>query len=160
MKVKAVDKETGECVMEFTPFFRTAYNYDRRGASVVSGLKCLEPTLTQQNQREEADINEIVRRFGITGQLPVSIRAPVFGDFGDVFDFQSAQNAIVEARQSFEALPAKVRERFNNDPQKLVEFCSDESNKVEMEKLGLLVKPPVDGGGLGKDAQAESPKVA
>lgn len=101
------------------------------------GLECLDESLTQQHQAEEADINTIVRRFGVTGHLPESARPVFFGDFDDVFDFQSAQNAVIAADRAFMALPADLRARFANDPQKFVEFCSDEANVEELRKLGL-----------------------
>lgn len=118
--------------------------------SVASGLECKDPSLAVQSQKEEADINEIVRRFGLTGKLPENVRAPVYADFDEVFDFQSAQNAIREAHNSFMAMPADVRMRFNNDPQRFVEFCSDADNLEEMRKLGLANPAP----------KADTPPVA
>lgn len=94
---------------------------------------------TKQEFKAECDINEIMRRFGKTKELPVGTRAPTFGDFSQVMDFQSAMNAIAGARESFDTLPAVVRKRFNNDPQEFVVFCSDEANKAELQKLGLVV---------------------
>lgn len=122
------------------PFVRSAYNYDRSQASKSAGLffdEMSEPSLTVQSQKDEADINVLVKRFGVTGHLPQSVRAPSFGDFTGVNDFQSAMNAIREAQESFDAMPADVRARFHNDPQEFVEFCSDEENIDEMRKMGL-----------------------
>jgi len=36
------------------------------------------------------------------------------------------------------ALPSAVRERFNNDPAKFVEFATDEANVEELRKMKLL----------------------
>lgn len=108
--------------------------------SFATGVECTEPSLTQQSQAAEADINEIVRRFGLTGKLPENVRVPTYGDFdGVVDDYQSALNAIRSAEESFMAMPADVRARFNNDPGLFVEFCSDPENLPEMRKLGLAV---------------------
>lgn len=107
--------------------------------SDATGLDCsVEPSLTKQAFAEECDINTIVRRFGITGQLPENVRMPTYGDYTDVVDFKTAMDAMALARESFEAMPAQVRERFENDPQKFVEFCSDEKNRDEAVKLGLV----------------------
>lgn len=116
---------------------RSLYAYDADAVSNATGLKCPEKSLTVQDQAEEADINTIVKRFGLTGQLPQNVRAPVYGDFDTVNDYQSALNAIKAAEASFMAMPADVRMRFDNDPQKFVEFCSDSANAEEMKKLGL-----------------------
>ena len=54
------------------PFLRSLYNYDRDAASSESGLACDDPTLAQQQFRDEADINTILERFGRTGLLIVT----------------------------------------------------------------------------------------
>lgn len=119
------------------------FNYDTDEASEESGLDCKDPSLALQSQAEEADINTIVRRFGLTGQLPVGLRVPKFADFEGIFDFQTAMNVVRTAEEAFMQLPATVRSRFHNDPQELVAFVSDAANRAEAEKLGLLVVPEV-----------------
>lgn len=122
------------------------FNYDQDAVSLETGIEFTEESLTDQSAREEADINTIVRRFGVTGVLPEGARPVFFADFDDVFDFQSAQNVIAEANQAFMQLPGDVRERFGHDPQRFVEFCSeqDEDGKLanvdELRKMGLA--PP------------------
>lgn len=119
---------------------RGAYFYDSDKVSHSEGYACEGPSLTVQADREEADINVILDRFGITGQLPQNVRPPTFQDFGDtVFDYRTAVEAIEMAADAFFMMPAKVRSRFENDPQKFVEFCSDEKNLKEMRELGLAV---------------------
>lgn len=115
----------------------------RRRVSVVFSRK----SRTRQEFKEETDINTIVRRFGVTGQVPVSARVPLNVDFADSVDFREAMNAMVEARESFDVLPAKVRARFHNDPAEFVDFCSavDADGKLlhaeELRKLGLREEP-------------------
>lgn len=121
-------------------FVRRPYNYDMGEASRQSGLSCPEPTKTDQSFKEEVDILTIVKRFGLTGQLPQAIKLPTYGDFTGIFDFQSAQNAIRAAQESFMALPYELRARFHNDPQELLEFMEKEENRPEAEKLGLVQK--------------------
>ncbi|WNK12756.1 MAG: internal scaffolding protein [Microvirus sp.] len=116
--------------------------YDAKAWSEKTGLKCSGESLTQQSMRDEADINVLVKRFGVTGQMPVSVRVPEYQDFDAVFDYQSAQNAIIEADRSFMAMPADVRNRFGNSPQAFLEFCANPDNLDEMRKLGLAVPAP------------------
>ena len=52
------------------PFVRNPYNYDMAAVSQETGLKCQDPSLAQQHMKDECDINVIVERFGVTGQLP------------------------------------------------------------------------------------------
>lgn len=96
-------------------------------------------SLAEQSSLEETDINTIVRRFGLTGELPTGVRQPTYGDYEDVMDYHTAMNAIAEANEAFEAMPADVRRRFDNDPGKFVDFCSDEANRDEAAKLGLVL---------------------
>lgn len=140
-----------------TVFLRTPYNYDVDSVSQATGLACEDPTRTQQQFADEADINTIVERFNLTGQLPSDVRAPQYADFEGVFDFQSAMNAIRSAEESFMAMPAQVRARFVNDPQRFVEFCSDPANLDEARKLGLAMPSPdkqipADGGDVAASA--------
>lgn len=128
-------------------------NYDRRKVSIETGLKCLEPSLTVQSQKEEADINTIVKNFGVTGVLPQGVRVPTYGDFDVVDDYQSALHAIKAADESFMLMPADVRERFGNDPQKFLEFCADSANLEEMRKLGLAVQK-AEPEGLAREKEA------
>jgi phage internal scaffolding protein len=120
------------------PFLRTPYNYDRDVASNDSGLECPDPTMAQQQFREECDINTIMERFGRTGELIAPIRMPQYGDFDGVNDYHSAMNAIVEAQSAFDSLPAKVRARFSNDPAEFLEFVYNEENRDEAIRLGLV----------------------
>lgn len=102
------------------------------------------PSLAQQSQKEDADINTIVKRFGLTGQLPENVRMPTYQDFDGVMDFQTAMNAIKSAEDSFMRMPANVRARFQNDPAEFVEWCSDPTNLDEARKLGLAPPKPAD----------------
>lgn len=121
------------------PFIRSPYNYDMNEASDASGLACRDESRAKQSFAEECDINTIVRRFGLTGHLPVGVRMPSYGDFSQVVDYHTAMNAIASANESFDRMPAEVRARFNNSPAAFVEFCSNEENRAEAVKLGLVV---------------------
>lgn len=119
-------------------FLRTPFNYDRDAVSDETGLSCGDESLTQQSFAEECDINTIVRRFGVTGEVPATSAPPLQGDFADALDFRQSMNLIVAARESFQAMPADVRSRFHHDAAEFVDFCSNEENAPEMRKLGLL----------------------
>jgi hypothetical protein len=123
----------------FSPvFLRTPNNYDTNIVSDETGLACLDPTLAQQSFKDECDINTIMDRFGKTGQLPDNPLPPQFGDFTQATDYHAAMNAIAIAHESFDALPARLRARFDNDPEKLIEFVADPENFAEAQKLGML----------------------
>jgi len=142
--------------MRKPPFVRNPYNYDLDAASNESGLACLDPSLAQQHQKDDTDINIIVERFGLTGQLPNTITPPQYGDFSGVYDYHSAMNEVTNAKQNFMNLPAKIRARFDNDPSKLIDFLANDENRKEAVSLGILnaqepeisqVSAPAEGGG-------------
>ena len=63
-------------------------------------------------------------------------------DFEEAFDFQSSMNVIRAAEEAFNAMPAEVRDRFQNDPGRFLEFANDASNYDEALKMGLAIKRP------------------
>lgn len=120
------------------------FDYDSDVVSLESGISIPEgkfEALTQQQFREECDINTIVKRFGLTGELPNGIGMPVSGDFTGVSDFQSAMEVVRKSQEAFMALPAETRARFANDPARVLAFLDDEKNRDEAIKLGMIPKP-------------------
>lgn len=122
-------------------FLRTPYNYDTMEASNASGLECLDESLAQQHMKDDVDINVILKRFAVTGELPSGVRAPQYGDYEGVTDYHSAMNAVRAAGEAFMKMPADVRSRFNNDAGAFVDFCSNPENRDEAIKLGLIDLP-------------------
>lgn len=112
--------------------------------SVATGLRCPERTLAVQAGAEQLDINWIVDNYMKSGLVPQIQVPPLVGDFSEtVTDYQTALNLIVAADRAFMAQPAKIRNRFNNDPAEFVAFCSDPENAEELYKMGLAERPPV-----------------
>lgn len=118
------------------------YSYPSAYSPKIKSSIHFDPLLdrTKQSFKDECDINVILRRYAATGQLDhLNLRTPLYGEIQPV-DFQQAMGLVVEARAMFQALPAEVRDRFQNDPAKLLAFVSDEKNRPEAERLGLVVK--------------------
>ena len=126
-----------------TVFCRSAYNYDMDLASDKSGLSCNDDSLTQQQFKEEADINTIVDRFMKSGVLPNPVNMPQYVDYEGVFDFQTAMNAVRAADENFMRMDAKIRARFNNSPQEFLQFFADPANTEEAVRLGLAIPQAV-----------------
>lgn len=105
-------------------------------------IKFTEPSLTKQEFKEETDINYIIKRATITGELPSSQKTPVYGDFTNgPQDYKTALNMVLEAQEQFDSFPSKVRDRFKNDPAELLAFVANEQNRDEAIALGLIEKP-------------------
>jgi phage internal scaffolding protein len=138
------------------PFVRNPYNYDKDEASVNDALLCQDPSLAQQHMKDECDINVIIERFGVTGELPNAPVSPQYGDFSGVTDYHSALNIINATMDDFMALPAKLRVRFDHDPVKLLEFLQNDQNRDEAMQLGLIDGQPV----VEPIVSTETPKAA
>lgn len=110
--------------------------WDRRSAGGINFAHSINRT--QQQFQGECDINVIAARLSSGQPVPLARNAGRYGDFASAPDFQAAQDLILRARDQFMSLPAKVRERFGNDPAQLLAFVADKSNLVEAHKLGLL----------------------
>lgn len=119
------------------------FNYDADMASEESGRDSGGPSMTKQSFAEEVDINTIVRRFNLTGALPENVRVPQYADFDQVVDYHTAMLQVRASQEAFMQLPAHVRARFHNEPGELVDFVSDEKNRDEAIRLGLVVPKPV-----------------
>jgi len=127
------------------PDFKTPYNHDTDAESDRYALTCLDETRTQQHQKDEADINEIVRRFGVTGHLPLIEMPPLLGEFEDTFDFLSAMNTLAAAKHSFAQLAPEIRASFNNDPHAFVAYCDaavEAGDLDQLRKWNLAVPEP------------------
>lgn len=122
-------------------FIRTANNYDRLAVSIESGLSCQGASRTQQHFKAECDLNNILKKFAVTGVLPQNRLSPRYGDFSNIGDYHACLNAVRSAQSEFEALPASIRARFLNDPGLLIEFLNDDTNRSEAIELGLIPDP-------------------
>lgn len=102
-----------------------------------------EPSLTIQSAKDECDINLIVDR-AKRGISPVAYDGvPQFGDFSEVGTYQEALDQVIRAQEAFGELPSRVRERFDNEPAKLLAFLANPANREEAISLGLVEAPQV-----------------
>lgn len=119
--------------------FRTPYNCpDPTRESDKTALECKDPTLTQQHFKDSCDINILFAKYLETGEMPQVTDGLTYGNFEGIFDFQTAMNAVRTAQGMFEQLPARIKNRFDNDPQKIISFLDNPENREEAEFLGLL----------------------
>lgn len=97
---------------------------------------------TQQHFRKEADINSIIARARKTGVLVDPLisrtRTPMFGDFSEIKTFQEAEQLYIDVVNRFEAMPATIRRKFDNNPGKFVEWINKPENIEEAAKLGIV----------------------
>ena len=117
------------------------------------------PELTEQSNAIGMSPKEQVEKFLKTGQKPTNVVDPSklkFGDFTKADNYQDVLNIQIQAQESLSSLPSSLRERFRNDPAKLMEFCLNPKNKEEMDKLGMLSKEASQALKDAKKAKAEA----
>lgn len=135
-----------EAVIVRTPYGYSDHVHPGTSFDVVKDSKgrVINPevvSMTNQSDTEACDLNLMFARFSKTGVLVDAIsgveRTPVYGDFSEVGDYHALKGRIAAAESAFMLFPASLRNRFDNDVQKLANFLADAKNDVEAVKLGL-----------------------
>lgn len=99
------------------------------------------PVMTDQSFKDQCDVNLILKKYKTTGVITHLNRAKgTYLDLTNAPDYQTSLDTVIKAQDAFMTLPAEIRERFGNDPSRLITFLSDPKNNEEGIKLGLLEK--------------------
>jgi hypothetical protein len=122
-------------------FIRTANNYNTNDASTASGLSCPEKTLTQQQFKEQASIQNIVDKYLKTGIAPINTTPPLPEEYLNIIDFHDAMNIVKRGEQSFMELPSVVRKEFSDDPGLFLNALNDPAQQQRLTDLGVFIKP-------------------
>lgn len=120
--------------------FRTAYDPHEPGKYAFAPVG---ESLTQQQFKDECNVNNIMAKYKKTGLLThINRHQAQFGDFASIEDYQVSLHKLMQAQESFAQLPSEIRSKFLNDPANLIEFVSDPKNNEEAIKLGLKIPKP------------------
>lgn len=112
--------------------------YEPTNYGPESNLK-FEKTLTQQQFKDEQNINNIMRKYGAAAfASPTQYLQQGFADFSKPVDFLQAKTLILQAENHFNELPAELRKEFDNNPVNLVNFVQDVKNRDKAIELGLI----------------------
>lgn len=102
-----------------------------------------EPSKTQQQFKDETDANLIVQKYNKNLHLQKFNADPsMYQDLTTHKNFFEANQTIARANQAFDALPSTIRTRFENNPEKFLEFLHDASNHDEAVRLGIFKPLP------------------
>jgi len=113
----------------------------RKNGTISVQLINNEPTMTQQQYKEECDVNHIMKKYITTGEIyHLNRKQGVYADMSEITDYQGMLHTVMDAQEKFNSLPADVRNKFQNDPSKLIEFVQDPKNYDEGVSLGLFDK--------------------
>lgn len=102
-------------------------------------VDCSQNGRTQQHFRDQCNINTIVDRAKKSGMVThVNGKTPQYLDVSNQQSYHQAMDIVLRAEYYFNSLPAKIRERFLNDPEQLLNFIQNNENYEEAVRLGLV----------------------
>lgn len=91
-----------------------------------------DPSLTDQSQAQETDINVIVGRYGVTGRVPGAPGQPMSGDFTEL---PTNLRDMIEMSRSMKAKRAEL-------PKQLAELPIEELLALTPEAIQQKLTPP------------------
>lgn len=107
----------------------------------------------EQHHAPQAETSAIVNRHK-PGQFigdPRATRQPMFMDVPSE-SYHESLNRVTRVKQTFEALPARIRGTFNNNPYELLMFIENPVNRPKALKMGLVVPTEEEAVALGIEA--------
>lgn len=118
-----------------------------------------EPTMTDQSQLEDTDVNIVIGRYMKGGPDPFRNFHGYMADVSESGDLHESFRQVELAQAAFDSLPANLREKFNT-PVALVNWLGNPANRDEAIELGLINVPSValgDNPGETKRQRGSSP---
>lgn len=107
-------------------------NGKRRVQTIFEG-----PSLTQQQFKDDCDVNFIMDKYMKTGVWPATDKKGMYADVSEIGDYQSMLEQVKLADEAMMTLPPELRNRFGGDPGAFIAYLQDPANYEESVKLGL-----------------------
>lgn len=104
-------------------------NYARNKA--LARFKNTEPSKTDQSQAADTDINVIVKRYGVYGTAPGTMKQPLFADFSQIGDLRQ----MIEQTRDISRLRRSM-------PKQLAEMPLEDLLALNEEQLKNILAPP------------------
>ena len=123
--------------------FKTAY--DPVEEHDHCGIEFTMPSLANQDEKEETDINYIVNKYadGHKGIITLNLGDSsqyAYLQFGDATlpgDYSTALELVSGVREEFYSLPAYVRAKFGHDPMNFIDHLNDPATLEYLQQQGL-----------------------
>lgn len=93
-----------------------------------------------QNQRDQVDVNVLMKRYGAAGAIPTANAVQLVGEFDMAMDLQSAIEKVERARDLFSSLPAEVRRVSENSAVRMIELASTPEGLEVLREAGLEMR--------------------
>jgi len=98
---------------------------------------------TKQSFKDECNINFIMKKYMRSGAIPPTNENGRYGEAtgSDLFE---AMQTVAHANSLFAEMPSDIRNKFDNDPVKFLDYMDDDSKLEEQIELGLAQRIPTD----------------
>lgn len=96
---------------------------------------------TEQHHEPSCNINTLMDKYQQGMEPPIPPDIVNYADVSQVTNYHDAVNLVAEAQELFDKLPSRLRNRFDNDMEKLLVFVLNPDNDAESIKLGLIKAP-------------------
>lgn len=96
-----------------------------------------DESLTQQQYKDEVDINNIIKKYQVTGELPEG-KQGFYADVSNIPDYQTAVQVVKHAEETFNSLPSTIRAVFMNNPGTMIKWLENPENKEKAIEMGLI----------------------
>lgn len=122
--------------MKLTSAVRHQADGAQKRWSKLSALHCTTPSLTRKEFAADADINLLLKRFGVTTRIP---------EWGKTVDFnldlQTALGAIRDVKRAYRELPDNLKSKYKSW-QSLMNAIDQGRLKLEQEEPPKAPEPP------------------
>ncbi len=101
-----------------------------------------DESLTVQSDEQNANVNEILRKFKAVGIVDHLNRGEaMFPDISEFTDFADAMRIAKEAEREFDTLPSKIREIFHHDVAEWLDAAHDQEKRDALVAAGIIEAP-------------------
>lgn len=116
--------------------------------SLAGAIQCSpDEDMARQEFKQEADINFLLRKYGVVPQRPVS-----YGEVDFDLDFQQARLAMREVSEGYARLSPEVRERYPSLEALLAAIANGEAVDLTPAPAGAGSGSPASGGAAASDS--------
>lgn len=100
-------------------------------------IDCSKDGKTKQEFSKQCNINTIMSQ-AMKGIMPNYRQDENYIDTTGLQSYQEALYQVREAERQFNLMPAELRNKFDNNPQRMIDWVNQEENKAEAIELGML----------------------
>lgn len=119
---------------------------DEKGEIIRYSLAVIDcsndEVLTEQNHKTEVDVNHIVSSRGVDRIAETTKLADLTFDTNPYNDFQEMMEIVAKGKSTFAQLPAQVRDEFQNDPAKYLDYIRHPENRDALVERGWAEPAP------------------